>query len=601
MAKQKLTDVMNHLLMLIQSGYPVIYIVSHEEARVLDYLAKIVRVIKRDNPAKNLMRWSEGIGFEQLMNLENADIPNSQQVEWLSLSGIPDGATWRNMAGNNDAGSCLRNVRDAKTGTFPALCDALVVFHDLHPYLMNTQIFAAGGSQVRMIRNTADELRRYYDENRTTPERRYKTVVIVAPTAEGLSLELERDLIVVQFPLPETDELRAQLDIMVNTRNLLSLPQTGPEWTEGRKNRLCAMIAGAGRGLTLEDYKRGLNIFAVRGQELHEDHVKDMLDLKAKAINNRALQYTPHVNIELGGLETIKEWIRLRRDAAINEEVRKKYSLPALKGVMLCGASGGGKSQLAKLIAKEFNLALLRLDIGALFGSYVGESEQRTREALMLAEILAPVVLWIDEIDKAFKGIGGGGDNGVSSRVLGTFLTWLAEKDDDVFVVTTANDFRGLFARFPEFSRKGRFDDIFWVGLPDLRAREEIFRIYLEPHREHGNFQVTDEDVERLALQYNVTPPAGGNAYERFYSFLADDLISTRMTGAEIEHSIKEALFTAYAGRAGEEAPLTPEVVIQSVKAVAARQLYLPGSNFGNELDRLETDARSMGWPFAGN
>jgi len=419
MARQTLQKVMDRLLVLIRSGYPVIYLVSHEESRVMDYLSKIVRVIKNgiENPGKNLVRWSEGIGFEQMPGLTAAPAQGTE-INWLSLESIPMGESWTRLPfRNTDAGSCLGNVRDATVAGAPGLCDSVVVFYDLQPYLRGDLVVipGAGGSQVRMLRNTADALRRYYDANRATRDRRYKTVIVVAPTSEGLSIELERDLIVEHFPLPETNELRAQLDSMVR-RDILRLPDG---WDDQQKGRLCDMIAGAGRGLTLEDYKRGLSMFAVRGQELSEERVEDMLGLKAKAINSRALEYTPHVKIELGGLEAVKEWIRQRRDAAVSEDVRKEYRLPALKGVMLCGASGGGKSQLAKLIAKEFNLALLRLDVGALFGSYVGESEQRTREALMLAEVLAPIVLWIDEVDKAFTGIRAGGDNGVSARVFG--------------------------------------------------------------------------------------------------------------------------------------------------------------------------------------
>jgi SpoVK/Ycf46/Vps4 family AAA+-type ATPase len=114
--------------------------------------------------------------------------------------------------------------------------------------------------------------------------------------------------------------------------------------------------------------------------------------------------------------------------------------------------------------------AALRLDVGALFGKYVGDSEENTRNALRLAETLAPVVLWLDEVDKAFSGMDGASDGGVSSRVFGQFLTWMSEKRDNVFVVATANDFRLLFGKYPEFMRRGRFDEIFWVDLPAART-----------------------------------------------------------------------------------------------------------------------------------
>jgi SpoVK/Ycf46/Vps4 family AAA+-type ATPase len=603
MARQKLNEVMDRLLMLIRSGYPVIYVVSYEESRVLEYLAKIVRVVKheKENPGKNLVRWCEGIGFQQMPDLIAAP-PQGSEIDWLTLEGIPATQPWRPLAADRDVGSCLTAVRDATIRGFPMLCDAVTVFYDLHPYLRGDLLSPPGGSQVRMLRNTADALRFYYDTNRTNPERRYKTVVVVAPAAEGLSMELERDIIKVDFPLPETDELRAQLNAMLGSGRL-HLPAN---LDKEQQDRLCDMIAAAGRGLTLEDYKRGLSMFAVRGQELSKEHVEDMLDLKAKAINNRALEYTPHVDIDLGGLEGVKEWIRQRRDAAVSEDVRNQYYLPALKGVMLCGASGGGKSQLAKLIAKEFNLALLRLDVGALFGSYVGESEQRTREALMLAEVLAPIVLWIDEVDKAFAGIGAGGDNGVSARVFGTFLTWLAEKEDSVFVVTTANDFTRMLKESPEFSRKGRFDELFWIGLPGPDEREAIFRIYLEPHHQTGYFDVTAQDVQGLAPAYGIHQyqlTSGEDPFRSFCRLLARDEISTKMTGAEIEHSVKEALFEAYdlRDRATGKARLTPDIITQAVKRLADHALYLPGSEDGAKLIRLEGESQKRGWPKAGD
>ncbi len=160
----------------------------------------------------------------------------------------------------------------------------------------------------------------------------------------------------------------------------------------------------------------------------------------------------------------------------------------------------------------------MRLDVGALFGSYVGESEERTRRALVLAEVLAPVVLWLDEIDKAFSGISGGGDNGVSARVFGHFLTWLAEKQDSVVVVTTANDFQPLLNQFPEFGRKGRFDEIFFVDLPDTAERREIWKIHLLKRNRNPD----DFDLHTLAMA------------------------SDGLSGAEIEQAVIAGLYEAF-------------------------------------------------------
>jgi SpoVK/Ycf46/Vps4 family AAA+-type ATPase len=270
---------------------------------------------------------------------------------------------------------------------------------------------------------------------------------------------------------------------------------------------------------------------------------------------------------------------------------------------MLCGVSGGGKSQLAKLISKEFNLALLRLDIGALFGSYVGESEMRTREALRLAETLAPVVLWIDELDKAFTGVGAGGDNGVSARVFGHFLTWLAEKQDNVFVVTTANDFLSLLGQFPEFGRKGRFDEIFWVDLPKNQARQEIFRIYLDRHLKDGFLTVSQQDVNDLRMAIGPSNPVVGDApAEQFLSLLSDVVVSGSLTGAEIEYAVAEALYEAYKldqGNALQQTnSFTPSLIAQVVQRANGRALHRPGGPADGTLTNLRTAAQANNWIF---
>jgi ATPase family protein associated with various cellular activities (AAA) len=596
MARVTLDKTMDRLLLLIRAGYPVIYVVSHEESRVLDYLAKIVRIIRQENPSKGLFRWYEGMGLERLKNLGTAASTPAVASDWLKVEGLPPRPEWD--ARRADGATALNSIKGATPTSDPALAESVTVFFDLHPKLTSGALTGTG-PLVRPLRNTADALRRYYDLNRRTEGRPYKTIVVVAPSAAALSMELERDLIVLDFPLAETPELVQIIEEMVST-GLLDFPD-GIVTPEARK-QLCEHIAGAGRGLTLEDYKRGLNMFAVSNRRLQEEHIRHMLDLKAKAINSQALQYTPHVTIDLGGLAAVKKWIQGRREPAVSDSVREKYRLPAPKGVMLCGVSGGGKSQLAKLIAKEFSLALLRLDVGALFGSYVGESEERTRKALEMAEVLAPVVLWIDEIDKAFTGMGGGGDNGVSARVFGHFLTWLAEKQDSVFVVTTANDFTSLLDRFPEFGRKGRFDEIFWVGLPNTESRQKIFEIYLKPHTDH--LLVHREQVEELRqASYVAEPlPEGLNDLESFCWLLSRPGISAAMTGAEIEYAIVEGLYKAY--ELDREQPnngtFTAELLLETVSGIKGRALYRPGTDEATRLQQLETAAQDKHWLFVG-
>ncbi|MBN1138320.1 MAG: AAA family ATPase [Anaerolineae bacterium] len=609
MTTLSLQETMDRLLLLIRAGYPVIYIVSHEETRVLDYLTKVFRVIKSENGPKRFVRWYHGLGLEEILNLGAQPIQQGT-IDWLEIEGLPQSpdTTKHNRPEPMDA---LNAVKDATPSNFGALANTIVVFFDIHPYLRVDPLTGMRASLIRPVRNAADKLRQYYDANRGAPGKMYKTIVIVAPSASGLSPELERDLIVIDFPLPEGRELRQTLDNMLD-RHILCFPNPAPpedvsalcdtnQSQEEYEARLKDLIAGAGRGLTLEDYKLGLNMFAVRQEPLCARHVEDMLHLKAKAINNQALQYTPHVQIELGGLETVKLWTRARRDAAVSPEVRQKYFLPPPRGVLLCGASGGGKSQLAKLMAKEFNLALLRLDVGTLFGMYVGESEERTRVALRLAEVLAPVVLWLDEVDKAFKGMGGGGDNGVSARVFGYFLTWLAEKQDSIFVVATANDFRTLLAQFPEFGRKGRFDEIFWIGLPDEQARKKIFEIYLRSHYENAYLRVAEDDLSNAVSELSLAePPSGDDDFECFCSLLSNNDVSGRMTGAEIEYAVTEALYEAYQRDRDSRArdKFVASMIVNCVRKAKDRVLYRSGSPDAEALKEMEKEAESKSWLF---
>lgn len=593
MARLDFESTMDRLMRMIQAGYPVIYLVSYEETRVFDCIARIVNRLRMSNKSKALFRWAQGTGLEEY-TLGAA--PSHAAPQWLKEAGVADPVPQAPKAGTENASGAIKQLLGSQQGKHSSMGNCVAVFLDLHPHLAQYQGTAAA-EMVRPLRNAAASMRKYYDGDRGGDAHRYQTLIVVAPTASGLSPELHGDVVMLDFPLPEVDELASVLNGMVD-RKLLKFPspipaedlKAIPGSDSEYRNRVVELIAAAGRGLTRHAYQQGLNMIQVEQQIIRAKHVDYMMQLKANTISNPALQYTPRVEIELGGLEGVKAWARIRSGPVGSPAIRRAYRLPAPKGVMLCGASGGGKSQLAKLVAKQFNLALLRLDVGSLFGSFIGESEERTRRALQLAEVLAPVVLWIDEIDKAFAGAAGGtGDSGVSARVLGHFLTWLAEKQDDVFVVVTANKFERILVDFPEFGRKGRFDEIFWVGLPKDDARKEIFRIYLEPHQKASY------------LRAGATPLNAGDASSES---LLDELVavSEKMTGAEIESAINEALYRAYndhqASRSADTtipgATFTPELLVDVVKANSVRALYNGGD--GQLLDGQERSAAERGW-----
>jgi len=216
----------------------------------------------------------------------------------------------------------------------------------------------------------------------------------------------------------------------------------------------------------------------------------------------------------IGGLPNLKDWLKKRKTSFGIQA--SNYGLPTPRGLLLVGIQGTGKSLTAKAIGNEWQLPLLKLDVGKLFGGIVGESESRLRQMINVAETLSPCILWIDEIDKAFNTNDSRSDSGTSSRVLGTFISWLSEKTKPVFVVATANNVELLPL---EIIRKGRFDEIFFLDLPQMQEREQIFKIHVQDFRP--------------------------NTWKSFdYNKLAQ--LSDSFSGAEIRQSIVEAMYHAF-------------------------------------------------------
>jgi len=182
---------------------------------------------------------------------------------------------------------------------------------------------------------------------------------------------------------------------------------------------------------------------------------------------------------DIGGLENLKEWLKYKEKVFKNIKKAEAFGVAIPKGVLIAGLPGCGKSLTAKAAGKLFDLPLLRLDMGRLMGRYVGESEENMRKAIRLANAISPCVLWVDELEKAFAGISGGGSE-VTTRLFGTFLTWMQEKTSPVFVVATANKINDLP---PELLRKGRFDEIFYVDFPNEEERKKIFEIHIKKRR----------------------------------------------------------------------------------------------------------------------
>jgi ATP-dependent Zn protease len=328
--------------------------------------------------------------------------------------------------------------------------------------------------------------------------------------------ELEKEVTVLNYPLPSREDLSELLDKIV--ADVKQFEQVRIDLDEAGRERLLQ----AALGLTLGEAE---NVFAkiiVKDERLSGEDVNEVFAEKQQIIRKSGLleYYATNENFaNVGGLAVLKDWLNKRALAFSNEA--QAFGLPAPKGILMLGVQGCGKSLCAKAVANQWQLPLLRFDMGRMFGSLVGSSEENVRRAIAVAESVAPAILWVDEIDKAFAGSQGSGatDGGTTARVFGTFLTWLSEKSAPVFVVATANDISQLP---PELLRKGRLDEIFFVDLPSDDERIEVFRIHL---------QKRGRDAARFDL-------AG----------LAE--ASKDFSGAEIEEAINSALYDAFYAKA---------------------------------------------------
>lgn len=280
------------------------------------------------------------------------------------------------------------------------------------------------------------------------------TLVIVSPEAK-LPMELEREVVVLDFPLPNREELKSILEGLVESTGIKAEDE--------------AAVLDAAQGLTWEEAENALALALVR-QKQFDPHT--VCTLKAQMVEkSAALQFSQFAETfaTLGGLENLKEW-------TLNRFKNRRPGLP-FRGIMLLGVPGTGKSHFAKALGNEVNWPVLSLDLGRVFGSLVGESEGKMREALKVVDAMAPCVLFIDEIEKGLAGVGGGQstDGGTTQRVGGTFLTWLNDHSSQVFVIATCNNHQNLP---PEYTRMGRWDSIFFVDNPGQKEGYDILDIY---------------------------------------------------------------------------------------------------------------------------
>jgi AAA+ superfamily predicted ATPase len=433
----------------LRARFTLIVLVTPEEERAVAEVRQACEAIKRP-----CLSWDAGDGFEKIACWKGA-VPVA-----------PDPKTALEKIDQHDG-------------------DALFVLRDFHDIWSNALL-------KRKLRNLAQRFR--YTR---------KSILVTTPTNQ-LPAELKDIAVVVEFPPPDSAELEAVLNGLTATPGVrVQLTALGRE-----------KLVQAALGLTTSQAQRVFAKAIVRDGQLDDQDIDLVTEEKKQIIReSKALEFfaASESPADLGGCEVLKDWLRLR-ERAFGQEARD-YGLPAPRGMALIGIPGTGKSLTAKMVGGLWHLPLLRLDVGSLFGSLVGESEQRTRQALQLAETVAPCILWIDEMEKAFAS--GGLDGGTSTRVFGTILTWMQEKTAPCFVVATANDISSLP---PELLRRGRFDEIFFLDLPTLAERREILAVHL---RKRDRI-IHDFDLDSLAR------------------------LSEGYVGAEIEQAIVDAMYIGF-------------------------------------------------------
>ncbi|MBX2865865.1 MAG: AAA family ATPase [Leptolyngbyaceae cyanobacterium MAG.088] len=426
----------------------------------------------------------------------------------------------------NDVGTGRRNPLQALEFVeklSPAV-SAILVLRDFNRFLDDIAV-------SRKLRNLARQLK-------SQP----KNIVILSAQLT-IPDELSELLTVLEFPLPAVDDIRREIETLLGAMGNLPEPKA-----------MDALVRSC-QGLSMERIRRVLARGIAANGSFSPDDIDLILEEKRQTIRQtQILDFYPATEkiSDIGGLDNLKDWL-IKRGGSFSERARQ-YGLPHPRGLMLVGIQGTGKSLTAKAIAHNWQLPLLRLDVGRLFAGLVGESESRTRQMIQLAEALAPCVLWIDEIDKAFAGFEGRGDAGTTSRVFGTFITWLSEKTSPVFVVATANNIGALP---PELLRRGRFDEIFFVGLPSQTERDAIFNVHLSRLRPHN---VKSYDTSRLAYE---TPD---------------------FSGAEIEQAIIEAMHIGFS----QNRDFTVDDILE-----AASQLVPLARTAKEQVDALQAWAAS--------
>lgn len=458
----------------MDAGYPILYMNTFEEL-------KGVKSIISASGARQVLSWSYAEGLVLYKNGEAQDL-------------------YKNDLAKTPIAIVLEQLL---ADSLYELEGKVIVFKDIHHYLEEPEVISLLKQLVNKINLGADF-----------------SIIFLSPIVK-IPKELEKFITIIEAEYMGYDAIRKEI---VDFIEYQELPKVA--------DKLLDELAMAFKGLTKFEINNLLALAYANDGELTRADLGLIFEQKKQMIMKSGILEMVNVKEsvdDIGGLENLKEWFAKKAKVIKNIHEAEKFGVDMPKGVLIAGVPGCGKSLNAKVASTLFEVPLLRMDMGRLMGKYVGESEGNMRRAIALSEAISPCVLWIDELEKAFAGINGHGGSEVTVRLFGNFLTWMQDKESPVFVVATANNIMDLP---PELMRKGRFDEIYFVGLPKADERKKILQIHIKKRR--------PKDLAGIDLDKLVGKTEG-------YS------------GADLEGVVKDAVEDAFAN--GKQAVTTDDIL----------------------------------------
>lgn len=485
------------LIRYLDAGFPILYVNAFEEQKIED-------IIKDIADRRTVATWSMARGYGEFSTKTN---------EWL-------------MAPTKDETTELATILNTKLAFDGDLHRMIFIIKDAHIILEDEQV-------VTMLKEIAMRIGNGLD-----------CCIILISSVVKIPVELEKYITILESDYLAYNDICKIIKDFVSQNGLpVLLPRLLEEMATAFKglsefeiNNILALAVADDGELSRKDLAL---IFEQKKQMILKSGILEMIPLKEKIE-------------DIGGLENLKAWLRRKAKVIKNIQNAEKFGVDMPKGVLIAGVPGCGKSLTAKAAASLFEVPILRLDIGKLMGKYLGESEANLRKAINLAEAVSPCVLWVDELEKAFAGMGSDGGHEVTTRLFGSFLTWMQEKTSATFVVATANDITKLP---PELLRKGRFDEIFFVGLPKSDERSKIFEIHIAKRRK--------QDIAKINISELVAKTDG-------YS------------GADIEGVVREAIEYAFAE---DKESLTTQDILVAIKNTNSLSVIMKDS-----LDKMSKE-----------